>query len=122
MWPFDTVWMASASFASIEGKADLSPRSSYETDASSTAMIHSNASSFPPAAESIFPRMWIFHDSKACTSGKSLILIVSGSLILGVTILSAMFLSLTCVESRLLEDRSRAFFAFFLFLRSRLRL
>ena len=54
---FDIVWIASASFASIDGKADLSPRSLYEMDASSTAMIHSNASSFPPTAESIFPRI-----------------------------------------------------------------
>ena len=57
MCPSDSVWIASASFASIYGKADLSSRSPYETDASSTAMVHSNASSFPPAAESIFPRM-----------------------------------------------------------------
>lgn len=32
--------------------------------------------------------------------------------------MSAMFLSLMCVESRLLDDRLRFFFAFFLFLRS----
>ena len=43
-----------------------------------------------------------------------MILIVSGSLTLGVIILSAMFLSLMCVESRLLDDRLRFFFAFFL--------
>ena len=58
----------------------------------------------------------------ACTPGKPLILIVSGFLTLGMIILSAMFLSLTCVESRLLDDRLRFFFAFFLSLRSIFRL
>ena len=51
-----------------------------------------------------------------------MILIVSGSLTLGVIILSAMFLSLMRVESRLLDDRLRFFFGFFLFLCSLLGL
>ena len=47
---------------------------------------------------------------------------MSGSLTLGMIILSVMFMSLTCVESRLLDDCLRFFFAFFLSLRSLLRL
>ena len=47
-----------------------------------------------------------------------MILIVSGSLTLGMIILSVMFLSLMCVESQLLDDRLRFFFAFFFSLRS----